>query len=237
PRSPYNGRSGSNWGREAAGGFPEEVPMTRLVALGLTLALVCHFPVHSQSKAPPKHFTNSIGMKFVLIPAGQFIMGSPEGEKGRKADETQHKVTLTKGFYMAVCPVTREQWKAVMGSLPPPQKGKKNLPVETVSWEDCEKFIKKLREKDKRPYRLPTDAECEHACRAGTTTPYAFGKTVPPRQANFGKFKKGTSPLGTTPVGSYPANAWGLHDLHGNVWEWCQDWYGDYLKKDVADPK
>jgi hypothetical protein len=138
------------------------------------------------------------------------MMGSPKDEKERKDNETQHKVTLTKGFYMGVYTVTKEQWKAVMGKTPSPSKGKKNLPVETISWDDCQDFIKKLREKEKKRYRLPTEAEWEYACRAGTTTAFHFGDTISTKQATFGKFKKGFSPLATTPVGSFPANAWGL---------------------------
>lgn len=210
--------------------------MSRLFCLGLVVALAS--TLHAQDKkAPPKNFTNSIGMKFVWIPPGSFLMGSPKEEKGRHENETQHKVTLTKGFYMGVYTVTKEQWKAVMGKTPSPLKGKKNLPVETVSWDDCQEFIKKLRGMDKKLYRLPTEAEWEYACRAGTTTPFHFGDTISSKQATFGKFKKGESPLRTTPVGHFPANAWGLHDMHGNLWQWCQDWFGDYPQKDVVDPQ
>ena len=180
-------------------------------------------------------------MKFVWIPPGNFMMGSPKEEKQRNSNETQHKVTLTKGFYMGVYTVTQEQWKAVMGNNPSAFKGEKNLPVESVSWDDCQEFIKKLREKDKKPYRLPTEAEWEYACRAGTTTPFHFGETISTDQANFNgedvAVKKRHSRDKTTPVGSFPANAWGLHDMHGNVWQWCQDWYGDYPQKDVVDPQ
>ena len=170
-------------------------------------------------------------------------MGSPKEEKERKDDEIQHKVTLTKGFYMGVYTVTQEQWQEVMGNNPSHFKGEKNLPVEHVSWDDCQEFIKKLREKDKKPYRLPTEAEWEYACRAGTTTPFHFGETISTDQANYngnftyGNGKKGVYREKTTPVGSFPANAWGLHDMHGNVWQWCQDWYGDYPQKDVVDPQ
>ena len=170
-------------------------------------------------------------------------MGSPKEEKERRDDEIQHKVTLTKGFYMGVQLVTQEQWQEVMGNNPSKFKGEKNLPVETVSWDDCQEFIKKLREKDKKPYRLPTEAEWEYACRAGTTTPFHFGETISTDQANYngnyiyGNGKKGVYREKTTPVGSFPANAWGLHDMHGNVWQWCQDWYGDYPQKDVVDPQ
>jgi formylglycine-generating enzyme required for sulfatase activity len=202
--------------------------MTRLFCLSLVVVLASYFPIQAQPKDPPKRFTNSIGMKFVWIPPGNFMMGSPKEEEARDDNETQHKVTLTKGFYMGIHLVTQEQWKEIMGKNPSEFKGEKNLPVETVSWDDCQKFIKKLREKDKKPYRLPTESEWEYACRAGTTTPFYYGKTISTDQKNREK---------TTPVGSFPANAWGLHDMHGNVWEWCQDWFGDYPQKDLVDPQ
>ena len=144
------------------------------------------------------------------------MMGSPKEEKERQDNETQHKVTLTKGFYMGVYTVTQEQWQEVMGNNPSKFKGEKNLPVEMVSWDDCQEFIKKLREKDKKLYRLPTEAEWEYACRAGTTTPFHFGETISTDQANYngevvyGNGKKGVYRKKTTPVGSFPANAWGL---------------------------
>lgn len=191
----------------------------------------------------PKPFTNGLGMKFVWIPPGNFMMGSPMEENLRKDKELQHKVTLTKGFYMGVYTVTQEQWKEIMGNNPSKFKGEKNLPVEHVSWNDCQEFIKKLREKDKKLYRLPTNAEWEYACRAGTTTPFSFGDTISTDQANYngnnpyGSGKKGVYRVKTTPVGTFPANAWGLHDMHGNVWQWCQDWFGEYSQKEVVDPQ
>jgi formylglycine-generating enzyme required for sulfatase activity len=222
--------------------------MTRLFSIALVAAFVtlAGDAVHAQQKDPPdppKNFTNNIGMKFVWIPPGNFMMGSPKEEKERQDNETQHKVTLTKGFYMGVYAVTQEQYETVMGKNPSAFKGEKNLPVETVSWEDCQKFIKKLRDKDKKPYRLPTEAEWEYACRAGTKTPFHFGETISTDQANYvgdfiyGNGKKGVYRKKTTPVGSFPANAWGLHDMHGNVWQWCQDWHGDYPQKDMVDPQ
>ena len=138
-------------------------------------------------------------------------------------NETQHKVTLSKGFYMGVYTVTQEQWQEIMGNNPSGFKGEKNLPVETVSWDDCQEFIKKLRKKDKKLYRLPFEAEWEYACRAGTTTPFHFGETISTDQANYngeviyGNGKKGVNRKKTTSVGSFPANAFGLHDMHGNV--------------------
>ena len=218
--------------------------MLRLFCLSLIVALASYVPIQAQDKkAPPKNFTNAIGMKFVWIAPGSFVMGSPKEEKRRSDRETQHKVTLTKGFYMSVYTVTQEEWQAVMGKNLSYFKGEKNLPVEQVSWEDCQEFVKKLRDKDKKPYRLPTEAEWEYACRAGTKTPFHFGETISTDQVNYngdftyGDGKKGVYRKKTTPVGSFPANAWGLHDMHGNVLQWCQDWYGDYPQKDVVDPQ
>ena len=216
--------------------------MTRLFCIALVIALTSSVDAQ-EKKNPPKNFTNSQSMKFVWIPPGSFVMGSPKQEKERFEDETQHKVTLTKGFYMGVYTVTQEQWKLVMGNNPSHFKGEKNLPVDMVSWNDCQEFIKKLREKDKKLYRLPTEAEWEYACRAGTITPFHFGETISTDQANYdGNFIYGTGKKGmcrekTTPVGGFPANAWGLYDMHGNVWQWCQDWYSDYPQKDVVDPQ
>jgi formylglycine-generating enzyme required for sulfatase activity len=219
--------------------------MTRLFCLSLVVALTSSVPSQAQDKKdPPKNFTNNIGMKFVWIRPGNFMMGSPKEEKGRGTEETQHKVTLTKGFYMGLYTVTQEEWEVVMGNNPSKVKGEKNLPVEYVSWDDCQEFIKKLRDKDKKQYRLPTEAEWEYACRAGTTTPFHFGETISTEQANYnGDFTYGEGKKGegkyrkkVTPVGSFPVNAWGLYDMHGNVGQWCQDWYDDYPKKDVVDP-
>jgi RNA polymerase sigma factor (sigma-70 family) len=195
-------------------------------------------------KEPPKYFTNDLGMKFAWIPPGSFIMGSPKDEKERHDGETQHKVTLTKGFYMGVYTVTQEQWQEIMGYNSSHFRGEKNLPVDNVSWDECQEFIKKLRQKEKhkKAYRLPTEAEWEYACRAGTTTPFHFGETISTEQANYngnvvyGNGKKGILRHKTTPVGSFPANAWGLHDMHGNVLQWCQDWYGAYPENHVTDP-
>jgi len=218
--------------------------MPRLFLLGLAVALASHLPIQAQEKKdPPKEFTNSIGMKFVWIEPGSFMMGSPKDEKQRFDNETQHKVTLTKGFYMGVHTVTQEQWQKVMGNNPSHFKGEKDLPVENVSWDNCQEFIKKMREKDKKPYRLPSEAEWEYACRAGTKTPFHFGETISTDQANFdgnfiyGDGKKGKNREKTTSVGNFPANAWGLHDMHGNVWQWCEDWFGAYEIKETADPK
>ncbi len=188
---------------------------------------------------------------------GDFMMGSPESEKGReldgggkkKWDETQHEVTLTKGFYLGKHEVTQAQWKKVMGASPSKFPGD-DRPVEQVSWTDVMTFCQELtlaeRKAGRLPegweYALPTEAQWEYACRAGTTTVFSFGDSLSSRQANF----KGTEPYGgaeagaylerATDVGSYSANAWGFHDMHGNVREWCSDWYGDYPSGTVRDP-
>jgi len=173
-----------------------------------------------------------VKLEMLLIPAGKFMMGSPESEVGRKSDETQREVTLSKPFYMGKYEVTQEQWQAVMGNNPSRTKGAK-LPVTNVSWNDCQDYIKKLNGKTNGGYRLPSEAEWEYACRAGTTTAYSFGVNITPRDANYDGSKIG-KPVA---VGSYKANAFGLYDMHGNVKEWCEDWYGDYPAGSVKDPK
>jgi formylglycine-generating enzyme required for sulfatase activity len=218
--------------------------MNHGICISLIAAFTSSCPCLAQQKAdPPKNFTNSIGMKFVWIAPGNFMMGSPKEEKQRNSNENQHKVTLTKGFYMGVTTVTQEQWKEIIEKNPSMFAGETTLPVDSVSWNQCQEFIKKLKEKEKKPYRLPTEAEWEYACRAGTTTPFHFGETISAKQANFfgqddaDKGKKDLPLLKTTPVHSFPANAWGLHDMHGNVWQWCQDWYGDYPQEEVVNPQ
>jgi formylglycine-generating enzyme required for sulfatase activity len=235
--------------------------MSRLFCLSLAIVLASHLPIHAQPKDPPKYVTNSFGMKFVWIRPGTFTMGSPKNEADRNELEVQHTVELTKGFYLGVYPVTQEQWYAVMANefVRPEEgydivnpgrfqgvfRGEKNLPVETISWNDCQVFIKKLRakEKDKQPYRLPTEAEWEYACRAGTTTPYYFGETISTSQANFagggddGKGKKSVNRKKTTPVGTFPPNSWGLYDMHGNVAQWCEDRFGAYPQQGAVNPQ
>jgi formylglycine-generating enzyme required for sulfatase activity/WD40 repeat protein len=179
-----------------------------------------------------------INLEMVLIPAGKFKMGSPKSELGRRTDETQHEVTLTKPYYMGTYEVTQEQWEAVMGDNPSKIKGEK-LPVTNISWEDCQEFIKKLNVKTNGRYRLPTEAEWEFACRAGTSTAYSFGDSLTKGDANFSASEdtpkdglKGSAKA----VGGYKPNAFGLYDMHGNVWEWCEDWKTSYLAGAVIDP-
>ena len=174
---------------------------------------------------------DGVTLELAPIPAGTFMMGSPETEQWRNKDEVQHQVTISKPFYLGIYPVTQEQYQAVMGANRSRFKGG-NLPVERVNWNDAMEFCQKLSGKTGRKVRLPTEAEWEYACRSGTKTAFNVGDALELDQANFTWEKKRT-----TPMGSYPANAFGLFDMHGNVWEWCSDRYGDYPKEAAIDPQ
>jgi formylglycine-generating enzyme required for sulfatase activity len=178
--------------------------------------------------------TNSLGMTLVYIPAGTFLMGSPAEEAGRSDDELQHSVTLTKPFFMAATPVTQAQWEAVMGSRPSNFQGD-NLPVEQVSYDEAAEFCRKLSVKENKHYRLPTEAEWEYACRAGTNTPYNTGSDE--NALGEAGWYSANSGGQTHPVGQKQHNAWGLYDMHGNVWQWCSDWYGTYPNGQTTDPR
>ncbi len=185
--------------------------------------------------ARPDRITNALGMTFSLIPAGEFTMGSPPSESGRDDDETPHRVVLTDSFYLAQTEVTQAQWHAVMGTTLRQQRHIGDSddeldgigdthPMKFVTWFDAAEFCRKLGEMDGRLYRLPTEAEWEYACRAGTTTAYHTGKNLNPGAANFdGEIDRGR----TVEAASFPPNAWGLHDMHGNVREWTADYYDD----------
>jgi uncharacterized protein (TIGR02996 family) len=186
--------------------------------------------------------SEKVELTLAWIPPGTFRMGSPTGEAQRGKDERRHRVLLTRGFYLGIHAVTQAQWQAVMGDNPSHFKGE-DRPVEQVSWDDCQAFCAKLSQMTDKGFCLPTEAEWEYACRAGTTTPFSFGETIGTEQANYdgnypyGRGRKGDYRQQTTPVGSFPANAWGLFDMHGNVFEWCQDWYGSYSKRHIKDPQ
>jgi uncharacterized protein (TIGR02996 family) len=185
---------------------------------------------------------NAIGMRFAWIPSGVFLMGSPDTEPERGDNETQHRVRLTKGLWVGVYPVTQAQWQTVMGDNPSDWQGE-DLPVQQVSWDDSQEFCAKLAQRDGRRYALPTEAEWEYACRAGTTTPFHFGSALNGSQANcngrwpYGTEEKGPCLQRPTTVGSYRPNAFGLHDMHGNSWEWCQDGYlATHAPEDADNP-
>jgi len=172
----------------------------------------------------------SINKDMMLIPAGTFTMGSPASDKGRNDDESLHQVMITNPYYMGKYEVTQEQWEAVIGNNPSSKNKGAKLPVTDVSWEDCQEFLKRLNEKSNAGYRLPTEGEWEYACRAGTYTAYSFGDRITKNDANYDDSSIRT-------VGIYKPNAFGLYDMHGNVWEWCEDWYGAYSAGAVTDPR
>jgi uncharacterized protein (TIGR02996 family) len=208
----------------------------------------------SQRDGLPVRVVNAIGMELVLVPPGTFLMGSPEDEPEREACEgPRHTVTITRRFYLGAYPVTQRQYAAVTNDRPAyftaGQGGGEEHPVERVTWADAERFCQLLtalpaEKAAGRRYRLPTEAEWEHACRAGTATAFAFGPALLPWRANFdARASYAGSPVGafpqrTTRVGAYPPNAFGLFDLHGNVWEWCADYFDQtyYKRSPAADP-
>jgi formylglycine-generating enzyme required for sulfatase activity len=192
-----------------------------------------------QDAQPEPTFTNSLGMEFVLIPAGEFLMGSPEADEDAYDDEKpQHRVTIGRPFYLGKYEVTQAQWRAVMGGNPSEFKGRPAHPVENVSWDDAQEFISRLNQKEgTNKYRLPTEAEWEYAARAGSTTVYSFGNDA--AQLEQYAWWYGNSEEKTQPVGTKAPNAWGLYDMHGNVWEWVRDWYEEryYSSSPSTDPQ
>ncbi len=197
-----------------------------------------------------RNWTVSLGggtcLEMIWVNKGTFIMGSPSGESGREGDETQHEVTLTKGFWLGTYEVTQAQWYAVMGTDPSHFKGSQR-PVEQVSYDDALAFCRRLTEKEraagrlsnKYEYTLPTEAQWEYACRAGTKTALNNGtENNFAEVAWYGSDGTGGNAGGVSHiVGQRKPNAWGFYDMHGNVWEWCLDWYGSYPTTAVTDPE
>jgi sulfatase modifying factor 1 len=187
-----------------------------------------------------------VPFRFRWASPGSFMMGSPGTERDRSGDEVLHKVTLSSGFWMLETEVTQLMWESIMGENPSEFEGA-NLPVERVSWEDCQEFVAKLNDLGFAPagarFALPTEAQWEYACRAGTTTPFSWGGSLNGDKANCdGRCPYGTDVEGkyldeTSPVGSYDVNSWGFFDMHGNVWEWCADWYNAYPPGAVTNPR
>jgi len=204
---------------------------------------------------PQKAITNSIGMRFVLIPAGKFIMGSklspeeverryPQGGKVYHNEQPQHPVEITKPFYLQITEITKAQGRKVMGDTDSFWSRCEDCPVYEISWDMAQEFINKLNKMEStNKYRLPTEAEWEYACRAKTTTVFYTGACISSDQANYNSLypgkncPKGEHRRNVVKVGSFQPNAWGLYDMHGNVWEWVEDWYDDYPPILVVDPK
>ena len=197
---------------------------------------------------PGENFTvPDLNLSMIWVKPGTFMMGNPLSEAERDEDEIQHQVTLTKGFYLGKYEVTQAQWERVMGNNPSRFKGA-DRPVENVSWSDAVEFCKKLTEMEKKAgrlpngwkYVLPTEAQWEYACRAGTTTAYSWGNDINSTRANYNWDGGGTSGNDfkqTRDVGQYAANPWGFFDMHGNVWEWVSDWRATYLIGAQTDPE
>jgi sulfatase modifying factor 1 len=190
---------------------------------------------------------NGVKMTFVLVPPGKFRMGSPENETKHDKDEILHEVTLTEPFYLARYTVTQEQYEALIGKNPSHFKGSL-FPVETVTWEEAKDYAETLTKKraDRHLYHLPTEAEWEYACRGGRSSSQTFGigdgRSLSSREANFdgnypyGGAEKGPYLDSPCNVGSYSANGFGLYDMHGNVYQWCADWYGPYPTREMINP-
>lgn len=216
-----------------------------IMFLALLMAVVLVFSYFMAITFSNKPIKNSVGMEFTKMKAGTFLMGSPENEEGRYNRETLHKVTLSKGFYIQTTEVTQGQWFSVMATKPwegkPNVKSGDSFPAVYISWDDCKQFINKLNEIEKtQKYRLPTEAEWEYACRAGSKGPYGYGNNIQDLD-QYAWFNENTVKQNENfahEVAAKKPNKAGLHDMHGNVWEWCEDYYTEDLgKQDVIDPK
>jgi len=222
-----------------------------VICIGVGVAVI---PAIAPAEKPP------LDMEFVSIPTGTYLMGSPATESGSRMDETQHPVTITHPFELAKTEVTQRQWQDVMGTAPSYLYDCPDCPVENVSWLDAIAFCNQISlrhglnpvytrvdsnvtwNQQADGFRLPTEAEWEYACRAGTTTAFYLGECITTADANFnGYVPQAGCPEGLwrnqiVSVGSFPPNTWGLYDMHGNVNEWCWDWHGEFTADPVADP-
>lgn len=192
-----------------------------------------------------------VRQRFRWIAPGEFMMGSPDNEPERLSREDYHEVRLTKGYWLADTALTQAVWQGIMGKNPAHFQDDELNPVETVSWNEAQEFLTELNRRVQETggaeegmfFCLPTEAEWEHACRAGTETPFSFGENITPEQVNYdGNYpyadgKEGAYREKTIPVKSLPPNPWGLYEMHGNVWEWCADGWQEYLgEQAVAEP-
>jgi len=219
--------------------------LAKIACITLALAIAgCSEPRLTTPANLPKELAVDLGggvkLELVLIPAGEFMMGSPNADNGAPISEKPpHRVRITKPFYLGKYPVTQEQWQAVMGNNPSSVKEDPKCPVESVTWDNCQNFLTELNRKtggQKGKFVLPTEAQWEYACRAGSTTHYCFGNS----EADLGDYAwyEANAAGVLHPVGEKKPNAWGLYDMHGSVWEWCQDWYDPryYAESPTDDP-
>ena len=203
-----------------------------VVTIDETGALVLQLPGHAFQYV--EDLGNGVVLEMVAVPGGTYLMGSPPGQG--YADEHPQRAVTVRPFHMGKYPVTQSQWEAVMGAMPPCRGRGALRPVENVSWHDAREFCRRLSALAGRTYELPSEAQWEYACRAGTTTPFCYGPTITTGLANYCGEQPpylaeppGIYRHGTTEAGAFPPNAFGLYDMHGNVWEWCADaWHDDY---------
>lgn len=216
------------------------------LVLIVTVCAVWMFSTRSwpqSTRASSVMIESAAEMQFVLVPPGEFSMGSPEDVIGREPQEVLHPVRITRAFQMGRTEVTQAQWVKIMGTNPSLFSDCDNCPVENVSWFDVQEFIARLNDETGESFRLPTEAEWEYACRAGVTTPFHTGENLSTDQANYdGRYPypgqaRGVYRERTTEVASFEPNSWGLYDMHGNVWEWCRDSHCPYPEGgEVVDP-
>ncbi|MBD2252904.1 SUMF1/EgtB/PvdO family nonheme iron enzyme [Nostoc parmelioides] len=243
--TPVTSSSNSNSGNSGKGVSTVEPPVPKVPTFQFEVVTVnAQGKITNRQNRTAKYFAEDLGngvtLEMVQIPGGTFTMGSPESEKDRDSDESPQRQVTVPGFFMGKYAVTQAQYRAIMGKNPANFKGDEK-PVEQVSWDDAVEFCKKLSQKTGRTYRLPSEAEWEYACRAGTTTPFYFGETITTDLVNYdGNYPYGAAPKGkyrqeTTNVGEFPPNSFGLYDMCGNVYEWCEDVYNNNYQSAPID--